>query len=203
MTLETFSEDPYVPAVTPLAGNTLVERVPKLTFAAFMFEIAEPFEAVSNPWMASPVRVPTDVMFGCAEVTTDWAVATVPSIEEAGIFTRLAPDPENVPANTVPTTERLVRVPTEVMFGCEVCETTWATTASCTVPVTLVPGTFVRPEPDPEKVPEDVVPDTDRLERVPTEVIFGCEACETTRATVACGTFPVTFEPVILESVLP
>ena len=34
------------------------------TFEPFTFEIAEPFEATSNPWIASPVSVPTDVMFG-------------------------------------------------------------------------------------------------------------------------------------------
>jgi hypothetical protein len=106
-----------VPAVTPLVGNTLVERVPRLTFSAFMFEIADPFDATSNPWTVSPVSVPTDVIFGCAAVTTDCAVATVPEIEEAGTFVRLAPDPENVPANTVPVTERLVSVPTEVILG--------------------------------------------------------------------------------------
>ena len=82
-----------------------------------MFEIADPFDATRRPWTESPVSVPTEVMFGWAEVTTDWAVATVPSIDDAGTFVRLAPDPEKVPANTVPITERLVSVPTEVMFG--------------------------------------------------------------------------------------
>ena len=64
VTCETFAEDPYIPAVTPLVGNTLVERVPRLTLLAFMFEIADPFDAVSNPWTTSPVSVPTDVIFG-------------------------------------------------------------------------------------------------------------------------------------------
>jgi hypothetical protein len=84
---------------------------------AFMFEIADPFEATSRPWTESPVRVPTEVMLGWAAVTTDWAVATVPTMEEAGTSMRLAPEPEKVPANTVPVTERLVSVPTDVMFG--------------------------------------------------------------------------------------
>jgi hypothetical protein len=36
---------------------------------------------------------------------------------------------------------------------------------------------------------------TARLLKSPTDVILGWAACETTRATVAFATFPVTFEP--------
>jgi hypothetical protein len=34
------------------------------TFAPFMFEIPEPFEATKRPWTFSPVNVPTLVMLG-------------------------------------------------------------------------------------------------------------------------------------------
>ena len=98
--------------------------IPELKFDAFIFEIPEPFEAMSNPWTVSPVRVPTLVMFDCAAAVTLWAVLTVPTMAEAGTPVRLAPDPANVPAATVPTTSRLVNVPTEVMFGCDAWETT-------------------------------------------------------------------------------
>jgi hypothetical protein len=67
----------------------------------------------------------------------------------------------------------------------------------------LDPGTPVSPDPDPEKVPDDVVPETVREVRVPTEVMFGWAAWETTRATDAFATFPVTFEPVMFERVFP
>jgi hypothetical protein len=63
-------------------------------------------------------------MFGWAAATTDCAVRTVPEMELAGTFVRLDPDPEKVPAETVPVTARLERVPTEVMFGCAACDTT-------------------------------------------------------------------------------
>ena len=89
------------------------------------------------------------------------------------MFVRLEPEPLKVPPETVPVTERLVRVPTEVMFGCAASDTTWATVALWTVPVTLVPGTPVSPDPDPEKVPAETVPETARDVRVPTEVMFG------------------------------
>ena len=37
---------------------------PKAKFDAFMFEIADPFEATKRPWTDSPVSVPTDTIFG-------------------------------------------------------------------------------------------------------------------------------------------
>jgi hypothetical protein len=39
---EMLDDEPYVPAVTPDAGNTLVLKVPKATFEALRFERAEP-----------------------------------------------------------------------------------------------------------------------------------------------------------------
>jgi hypothetical protein len=42
VTCDTFDDEPYVPAVTPDAGNTLVLKVPKSTFEALRFERAEP-----------------------------------------------------------------------------------------------------------------------------------------------------------------
>ena len=52
-------------------------------FDAFIFEIPEPFEAIKRPWTFNPVRVPSDVMFGCALSETDrakFARATFPMI---------------------------------------------------------------------------------------------------------------------------
>ena len=49
VTCDTFADDPYVPAVAPLTGNTLVESVPDATFVALIFEIADPFEAIRRP----------------------------------------------------------------------------------------------------------------------------------------------------------
>ena len=40
----------------------------------------------------------------------------------------------------------------------------------------LDPGTFVSPEPEPENVPALAVPETVKEVKVPTEVMFGCEA---------------------------
>jgi hypothetical protein len=39
-------------------------------FVELRFEIAEPFEAVNNPWMLRLDNVPTLVMFGCDDDTT-------------------------------------------------------------------------------------------------------------------------------------
>ena len=37
-----------------------------ITFAALMFEMPEPFDTIKRPFIVSPVRVPTLVMFGWA-----------------------------------------------------------------------------------------------------------------------------------------
>ena len=42
VTCETLDDDPYVPAVTPDAGNTVVLKVPKSTFDALRCERADP-----------------------------------------------------------------------------------------------------------------------------------------------------------------
>ena len=76
VTLDTFAPDPYRPAATPLTGRLPVDIVPT-RFEEFRFEIAEPLEAMSNPWTERPVRVPTDVMLVWAGCTTELAVATV------------------------------------------------------------------------------------------------------------------------------
>ena len=61
------------------------------------------------------------------------------------------------------------RVPTDVMLGWEFCETTRATVAFATFPVTLDPEMFASPEAlEPMSKPLIVRP-----VRVPTDVIFG------------------------------
>ena len=51
-----------------------------LTLPPFMFEIAEPLEAMSNPDTVRPVKVPTEVMLGWDDWTTELAVITVSTI---------------------------------------------------------------------------------------------------------------------------
>ena len=38
--------------------------VPNAKFEALRLEMPDPFDATSNPWIASPVSVPTDVITG-------------------------------------------------------------------------------------------------------------------------------------------
>ena len=95
----------------------------------------------------------------------------------------------------IPATVREVRVPTEVMLGCEACDTTKAKVACATFPVTLEPVMFERPEAlEPISSPFTVRPVS-----VPTDVMFGCEAWETTKAKLAFATLPVTLDPVRFE----
>jgi hypothetical protein len=59
---------------------TLLAVPTVLTFDPFMFEIAEPCEAMSKPLTVKPVRVPTEVMLGWDGWTTELAVITVSMI---------------------------------------------------------------------------------------------------------------------------
>jgi hypothetical protein len=70
-----------------------------------------------------------------------------------------------------------------------------------TFPRIAVPGTFERLVPEPENTRADAVPDTLRPVKVPTDVMFGWEACVTTRAVVALATVPTMLEAWILDRV--
>ena len=106
-------------------------------FDALMFEIPNPFEAVKSPFTVRPVRVPTLVIFVWAAPETTRAtfeLATFPVRFDALIFERPYAFPVCAPAESVPLTVRLVRVPTLVIFGCA---------AFVTVPaVAMVPTIF-------------------------------------------------------------
>ena len=93
-----------------------VPTVP-MTFDAFKLEIADPFEMIASPWTLSPVRVPTDVMFGWAVFVTVWAVPTVPMTFDAFKLDRAYPFPVYAFAFRVPATDSDVSCPTDVMFG--------------------------------------------------------------------------------------
>ena len=96
-----------------------------------------------SPETFSALRVPTEVMFGCAFPVTATAVPTVPATFDAFRFE--IPDPFEAVSN--PATVRALRIPTEVMFG-------WAfpvtVPAVPTVPRTFAPVRFERPDAFPE-----------------------------------------------------
>ena len=111
-------------------------------FEALTLDKPYALETTSNPFTVRPVRVPTDVMFGCAGWTTELAVATVPVIELGWMSVIPAPSPTNVPAPTVPVTVKFVSVPTDVIFGWEAFVTDPAVFAKLTVPVRLATCTL-------------------------------------------------------------
>ena len=65
---------------------------------------------------------------------------------------RLKPAAFKLPATTLPDTLNAVSVPTLVMLPCAAVVTVPAVVALDTVPVTLAPGMFVSPAPDPKKL---------------------------------------------------
>ena len=92
-------------------------------------------------------------------------------------------------------TTKFDKVPTLVMFGWKAWETTSATFAFATLPTRFEELRFEIPEPlDTTRRPETVRP-----VRVPTLVILGWDAWETTSATFAFATFPTRFEELRFE----
>ena len=85
---------------------------------------------------------------------------------DALIFESPKPFPVCKPADKIPSTVRLVSVPTDVILTCAGFITT---PAVATVPVTFAARTL--PIPDPSEVPKS--PFTYKVVRVPTLVIFG------------------------------
>jgi hypothetical protein len=67
--------------------------------------------------------------------------------------------PTSRPACATPETVKEVKVPTDVMFGWEGCETTRATLALATLPTSTELRTFVRPLPCPAKKEAVTLPD--------------------------------------------
>jgi hypothetical protein len=119
------------------------------------------------------VNVPTDVILGWAAFVTLWAVPTVLTL--APFMFEIAEPFPVIRLVTIefkfeiPETSRDVRVPTEVILGCEGFVTLEATFAAATFPIRLDEFMFEIPEPlDTTSRPLIVSP-----VRVPTEVTFG------------------------------
>jgi hypothetical protein len=84
-------------------------------FEELRFEIPEPLETTSNPEIARPVKVPTEVMLGCEGWETTratLAAATFPTKFEELMFE--IPEPLETTSN--PEIARPVKVPTLVML---------------------------------------------------------------------------------------
>jgi hypothetical protein len=152
------------------------------------FEIPEPFEAIKRPLTVKVVdEVPTLVILGCRGWETTratFALATFPT----KLLELMFEIPEPFEAIKRPFTVKVVEeVPTLVILGCKGCETTRETLAFATFPTKLLEFRFEIAEPfEAIKSPLTVKV----VEEVPTLVILGCEAWETTRATLAFATFP-------------
>ena len=87
-----------------------------MRFEEFRFEIPEPLEAMSNPLIVRPVRVPTDVMLGWAGFVT--LVATLAAATLPTRFEELTLDnPDALEAMSNPATVRALRTPTDVILG--------------------------------------------------------------------------------------
>ena len=161
--------------------------------AAVRLAMPEPFEAVSKPLTVSPVRVPSDVMFGWKGWETTiatFALATLPTMaaavklamprpfEDTSDVVAITLGMRRVSKNIVTFVELAVRTlatlidvrfPREVMLGWAGCETTRATLALATLPVMAAAVRFAIPEPL-EAVSK---PLTVRPVRVPRDVMLG------------------------------
>ena len=96
-------------------------------------------------------------------------------------------------------TTKFDKVPTLVMFGWKAWETTSATFAFATFPTRFEELRFERPEAFPRYRLDVKIPETVRPVRVPTLVMFGWDAWETTSATFAFATLPTRFEELRFE----
>ena len=166
-----------------------------VTFEPLMFEIPEPFEATKRPCTFRPVRVPTLVMLGWEAPVTlkaKLALATLPTKFDEFRFEI----PEPLEATKRPWMFRPVSVPTLVMLGWEAPETTRATFEFATLPTRLDEFRFEIADP----LEMVTCPWTTRLVRTPTLVMLGWAAPVTVKARLALETFPVTLDPLILES---
>ena len=178
-----------------------IVTVSKLNTVFVTFEVnpaAKMFVVVTELLTTKFDKVPTLVMFGWkAWETTSatFAFATFPTRFEELRFERPEAFPRYRLDVKIPETVRPVRVPTLVMFGWKAWETTSATFAFATLPTRFEALRFEIPEPlDTTRRPETVRP-----VRVPTLVMFGWDAWETTSATFAFATFPTRFEELRFE----
>ena len=176
-----------------------------ITEAFVLFVLAEDTVIVPE---ARDVRVPTEVMFGCAFVVTTAARGTVPVTfapasddnPDAGPVKLVAVTPARLVA---PDTASEVRVPCDVIAGCAAAETVRALVESGTVPVTFAPVSNESPVPTPTNEPEVVAPVTPRETKVPTDVMFGCALPVTDVAVAEVEIVPTIFAARIPESPAP
>lgn len=149
------------------------------------------------------VKVPTLVILGwaaCVTTRAKLAAATFPTSDDDVKFVRKRPSPVKYPLTVVPVTDSAESVPTDVIFGCEPPDTT---TAYGAAPTRLEAGIFESADAFPVNKPPDKLPETVRLERVPTLVMLGWDACVTTRAKLAAATFPTRLLEFMFEIAEP
>jgi hypothetical protein len=152
----------FVTLVATLAAATFPTR-----FEELMFEIPEPLEAMSNPLIVRPVKVPTEVMLGWEGFVTleaTLAAATFPMRFEEFRFEIAEP----LEAMSNPLIVRPVKVPTEVMLGWEGFVTLVATLAAATLPTRFEELTLDNPDALEAMSNPLIV----RPVKVPTLVIF-------------------------------
>ena len=188
--LVAFDENPAVMIfVVVMAFDTY--RFPVILADAFerVRVFANTLVVVKEFETATFVRRPTEVMFGWAAWETTratFAFATFPNKFDEFMFE--IPDP--LETMSKPWTFRPVKVPTDVILGWAAWDTTRATLAFATFPKRFDEFMFEIPDPlEATSNPWIVRPD-----RIPTEVILGWAAWDTTRATLALATLPMRFE---------
>ena len=177
-----------LPMVTPMlvVAESTEQPIKCVAPSLFRGSFALRTPVVVVPVTVSEVRVPTLVMFGCAFAVTVVAVPevkTAPTTFAALMADRPDAGPEKLvavtPASEVtPETVRAVRVPCDVIVGCEAALTVKADVANATVPVTFAPVSAERPDAGPlnevaVRPAREVMPETVRDVRVPCEVMFG------------------------------
>jgi hypothetical protein len=149
---------------------------------------------ITEPVTVKFVRVPTDVMLGCAAVVTLCAVPTVLTTLAPFIFEIPEPFPESKFACKIPPTVSPVRVPTDVILGWDGFVTLEATLAAATFPTRFEEFRFEIAEP----LETTSNPWTLRPVKVPTDVMLGWEGFVTLEATLAAETLPTRLEALTL-----
>ena len=190
-------------------------RAPVVTFETFkllrVFPEPTNHPAVAAPVTSSEVKVPTDVIF----VWLFWryVAANAPiATFDAFRLLRVFPEPTNHPAATPFVTAREVRVPTDVIF----VWVFWRYVAA-NAPIAMLDAfRLLSVFPEPTNHPAVTSPVTDRLVRVPTDVILVWLFWRYVAARAPVATFeafrllrmfpvtrPTTLAKVIFEIVLP
>ena len=112
--------------------------------------------------------MPTDVILGCEATVTLWAVGTVETFEPL-MLDRADAFPTWRLAFKIPETVSELRVPTDVMLGCEATVTLWAVGTV----ETFAPFTLDKPEAFPVRRSACRTPDTVNIVNCPTDVMLG------------------------------